>query len=214
MKYFQCLTEVTATRQKKNEDEGRREASTVVTVGRGGPGLLMRGQRARDEEGFLLPLLCSGFKAVAARAGSGSHLQNEVEDAGWDGARESGGVSITEWTPRTSPGCRHGGCCCWSRCHSSGGWSSWPPPATSSACSSVGRAEGLECLPVGWEAHPGLFGAPATYSRLTPQVRAYQRGCRQEHKSPGLRFQLPCLPFHDLERLLSPFLWHFLTAQT
>lgn len=91
MKYFQCLTEVTATRQKKNEDEGRREASTVVTVGRGGPGLLMRGQRARDEEGFLLPLLCSGFKAVAARAGSGSHLQNEVEDAGWDGARESGG---------------------------------------------------------------------------------------------------------------------------
>lgn len=79
MKYFQCLTEVTATRQK-NEDEGRTEASTVVIVGGGGPGLLIQGQRARDE-GLLLLLLCSGFKAVAARAGSGSHLQNEVEDA-------------------------------------------------------------------------------------------------------------------------------------
>lgn len=74
----------------KNEDEGRTEASTVVTVRGRGPGLLMQGQSARDE-GLLLLLLCSGFKAVAARAGSGSHLQNEVEDMGWDGARKSGG---------------------------------------------------------------------------------------------------------------------------
>lgn len=40
----------------------------------------MRGQSARDEAHLFLPL-CSGFEAVAARAGSGSHLQNEVEDA-------------------------------------------------------------------------------------------------------------------------------------
>lgn len=79
----------------KNEDEGRTEASTVVTVGGGGPGLLIQGQRARDE-GLRLLLLCSGFKAVAARAGSGSHLQNEVEDAGggvgWRGGMERGRV--------------------------------------------------------------------------------------------------------------------------
>lgn len=86
MKCFQCLTEVTATRQK-NEDEGRTEASTVVTVRGRGPGLLMQGQIARNE-GLLLLLLCSGFKAVAARAGSGSHLQNEVEDVGWGWSKE------------------------------------------------------------------------------------------------------------------------------
>lgn len=63
----------------ENENEGRTEARTVVTVGGRGPGLLMQGQSARDE-GLPLLLLCSGFKAVAARAGSGSHLQNEVED--------------------------------------------------------------------------------------------------------------------------------------
>lgn len=51
----------------------------------------MQGQSARDE-GLPLLLLYSGFKAVAARAGSGSHLQNEVEDAGWDEERESGGL--------------------------------------------------------------------------------------------------------------------------
>lgn len=51
----------------------------------------MQGQSARDE-GLPLLLLCSGFKAVAARAGSGSHLQNEVEDAGWDEERKSGGL--------------------------------------------------------------------------------------------------------------------------
>lgn len=49
----------------------------------------MQGQSARDK-GLLL--LCSGFKAVAARAGSGSHLQNEVEDAGWDEERKSRGL--------------------------------------------------------------------------------------------------------------------------
>lgn len=73
----------------ENENEGRTEARTVVTVGGRGPGLLMQGQSARDE-GLPLLLLCSGFKAVAARAGSGSHLQNEVEDAGWDEERKSG----------------------------------------------------------------------------------------------------------------------------
>lgn len=142
----------------------------------------MRGQRARDEEGFLLPLLCSGFKAVAARAGSGSHLQNEVEDAGWDGARESGGVSITEWTPRTSPGCRHGGCCCWSRCHSSGGWSSWPPPATSSACSSVDL---LQCR---WGAPACLLTPPeAGSSHRNPRPQAGAAGVGATRAAVGWR---------------------------
>lgn len=60
-------------------------ASTVVTVGG-------RGQSARDEGLLLLPL-CSGFEAVAARAGSGSHLQNKVEDAGGMGRGVVGDLS-------------------------------------------------------------------------------------------------------------------------
>lgn len=54
---------------------------------------------------------------------------------GWGAARGGGRAPrwapVTEWTPRMSPGCRHGGCCCWSRCRSSGGWSSWPLLAAS-----------------------------------------------------------------------------------
>lgn len=163
VKYLQCLTEVTATRQ--NENESRTEARTVVTVGGRGPGLPMQGQSARAGGLLSLPL-CSGFKAVAARAGSGSHLQNEMEDAGGM-ERGFSGASVTEWTPVKSPGCRHDGCCCWSRCRSSGGWNNWLPPATSSTCSSVERAEGCGCLSVCREAHPGLSGAPTACSKLT-----------------------------------------------
>lgn len=45
---------------------------------------------------------------------------------------------ITRSTPATSPGCRPGGCCCWSRCRSSAGSMTSPPPSDASACSSVG----------------------------------------------------------------------------
>lgn len=45
---------------------------------------------------------------------------------------------ITGWTPATSPGCRPGGCCCWSRCRSSAGSTTSPPPSDASTCSSIG----------------------------------------------------------------------------
>lgn len=74
-------------------------------------------------------------------AGSGSQLQDDVGDAGGTGRGEEEGTGlqapVTEWTPKRSPRCHRDGCYCWSRCHSSGGWSSWLPPAASSACSSA-----------------------------------------------------------------------------
>lgn len=82
----------------------------------------------------------------AARAGSGSHLRDDAEDAMERGEEGSGGrahsqASVTEWTLGTSPGCRRGGCCYWSHCRSFGGWSSWLLPVAASACSSRGRGE-------------------------------------------------------------------------
>lgn len=80
-------------------------------------------------------------RSCCGRAGSGGHLQDGAEEGGevGRGQEEVGrlhGRTVTELTPGTSPGCRRDGCCCWSRCRSSGGWSSWLPPAASSACSS------------------------------------------------------------------------------
>lgn len=39
----------------------------------------------------------------------------------------------------TSPGCRHGDCCCWSRCHNSADSMTSPLLSDASTCSSVGR---------------------------------------------------------------------------
>lgn len=114
---------------------------------------------------------------AAAGAGSGGHLQDGAEDVGGGGqgkvagGRLHGRALITEWTPGTSPGCHRDGCCCWSRCHSSGGWSSWLPPAASSACSSGGRVGSMSKLAVQSTAHPGLFHAHAASSRLTLGLR-------------------------------------------
>lgn len=67
-------------------------------------------------------------------AGSGGHLQEGAEDGGG-----RGGEKVTGLTPRMSPGCHRDGCCCWSHCRSSGGWSSWLLPGAASACSSGER---------------------------------------------------------------------------
>lgn len=160
---------------------------------------------------------CSCYSALASRLWQPGLAQEVIFRMKWRmrGGVERGkvGASVTGWTPGMSPGCRRGGCYCSSRCHSSEGWSSWPPPATSSTCSSAERAERWGCLSVCWEAHPGLFGDPVTCSSLTPEVIAHQRGCRQGHRVPGSDSSFPAYQLHDL-RLLSSFLWHFLTGQT
>lgn len=118
--------------QGKNNDLNETEDSAVLTVEGRSPRAL-----AREDRGLGVPAAlmlrpdwlrrassgwCRGKRRRGARRGGGGQ-------APWPGP-------VTESTPGTSPGCRRDGCCCWSRCRSSGGWSSWLPPAASSACSS------------------------------------------------------------------------------
>lgn len=143
MKCLQCLTEVTSTRQ--NENESRTRGSYSRDRGRR---RRRRSWAARACEGRAqgMRLACSCRSALASRLWQPGLAQEVIfrmkwrMQAGWGEGKR--GASVTEWTPGTSPGCRRGGCCCWSRCRSSGGWSSWLPPAAASACSSVETAEG------------------------------------------------------------------------
>lgn len=202
MKYFQCLMEVTATRQKTRMRVEQRLVQLSLSEEEV-LGCSCKG-RAQGMRGS-----CSCYSALASRLWQPGLAQEVIFRMKWriwvGWSEEKWGASVTGWTPGRSPGCHHGGCCCWSHCHSSGGWSSWPPPATSSTCSSVERAERWECLPVCWEAHPGLFGAPATCSRLASGVVAHQRGCTLEYRVLGSDPGCPAYQLHDLERLLSPF---------
>lgn len=98
---------------------------------------------------------------------------------------------ITEWTPGTSPGCRHDGCCCWSHCRSSGGWSSWLPPAASSACSSGERAESVSsCPPLA--SSRGMLPSPDSPCDHGPPWRQWTRtrtlgqACRAQMLLPPL----------------------------
>lgn len=97
---------------------------------------------------------------------------------GWSGeeGRRRGPAPVTESTPGMSPGCRRDGCCCWSRCRSSGGWNSWLLPAASSACSSGERAESVSGFQSSQSPSSGLSEVHATSSRLTwglpPTVKA------------------------------------------
>lgn len=112
---------------------------------------------------------------LCGRAGSGGRLQDGAEEGGAVGRGGGGGQAprlgpVTEWTLGMSPRCRRDGCCCWSRCRSSGGWSSWLPPAASSACSSEkGRehewlsGQSAACPPI----RPGILQAHVCSSRLT-----------------------------------------------
>lgn len=210
MKYFQCLVEVTATRQKtRMRVEQRLGQLSLLEEEVLGCSCKGRAQGTRVSH--------SCYSALASRLWQPGLAQEVIFRMKWrmPGGMKRGkaGASVTGWTLGMSPGCHPGGCCCLSRCRSSGGWSSWPPPVTSSTCSSVERAERWACLSVCWEAHPGLFGAPVTCSSLTPEVIAHRRGRRQEHRVLGSDSGFPAYQLHAL-RLLSPFLWHFLTGQT
>lgn len=83
----------------KNEDEGRTKASTVVTVGGGGPGLLMRGQRAREQgkRGS-----CSCYSALASRLWQPGLAQEVIFRMKWrmPGGMEGGRVG----EPRSQSG--------------------------------------------------------------------------------------------------------------
>lgn len=160
-------------RQGKNNDLNETEGSAVLTVEGRSPRALAQDacpRTGREDQGLVFLQ-----RAFCGRAGSGGRLQDGAEEGGAVGRGGGGGQApwpgpVTALTPGTSPRCRRDGYCCWSRCHSSGGWSSWLPPAASSACSSEKGRE-HEWLSGQSTAHPpirsGLLQAHACSSRLT-----------------------------------------------